>query len=271
MLRALSGEDSVNDAWRDQGRKMLVGAVDQAIKKYPDSLPLQNEYADTQFLMITRWGQDDAEATKKRMESATKTLSGFAAKNPSVLATLRRLQVHKERIESAKPVETMVGKPAPAWDIDGMVNSEDDVTLESMKGKVVVLDFWAMWCGPCIATFPHLKQWREEYGEKGFEIVGVTQYYNYQWDEEKKRASRAQEDVSTWEERDTLKSFLDHHKLKHPVIVNPKESEMSSDYGVRGIPHVVLIDQEGVVQLVKTGAGKATAEEIEAKIKELLK
>ena len=271
MLRALSGEDSVNDAWRDQGRKMLVGAVDQAIKKYPDSLPLQNEYADTQFLMITRWGQDDAEATKKRMESATKTLSGFAAKNPSVLATLRRLQVHKERFESAKPVETMVGKPAPAWDIDGMVNSEDDVTLESMKGKVVVLDFWAMWCGPCIATFPHLKQWREEYGEKGFEIVGVTQYYNYQWDEEKKRASRAQEDVSTWEERDTLKSFLDHHKLKHPVIVNPKESEMSSDYGVRGIPHVVLIDQEGVVQLVKTGAGKATAEEIEAKIKELLK
>lgn len=55
------------------------------------------------------------------------------------------------------------------------------------------------------------------------------------------------------------------------MIVNPKESEMSSDYGVRGIPHVVLIDQEGVVQLVKTGAGKATAEEIEAKIKELLK
>ena len=58
--------------------------------------------------------------------------------------------------------------------------------------------------------------------------------------------------------------------MEHPVIVCPKDSEMSSKYGARGIPHVVLIDQEGTVQLVKTGSGEETAKAIHAKIKELL-
>ena len=89
-------------------------------------------------------------------------------------------------MESMKPVSSLVGKPAPEWDIDAWVNA-DSTTQESLKGKVVLIDFWAMWCGPCIATFPHLREWREEFGEQGFEIVGVTQYYNFEWDPENKR------------------------------------------------------------------------------------
>ena len=76
--------------------------------------------------------------------------------------------------------------------------------------------------------------------------------------------------MSPEQERQTLASFLEHHQLEHPVIVTPDGSKMNDDYGVQGIPHVVLIDQDGVVQLVKTGAGEATAKAIEAKIKELL-
>ena len=72
------------------------------------------------------------------------------------------------------------------------------------------------------------------------------------------------------EERESIDKFLRHHKLQHPVMVTPKGSEMPSQYGVQGIPHVVLLDQHGVVQLVKTGAGEETAKEIEAKIRELL-
>jgi thiol-disulfide isomerase/thioredoxin len=158
---------------------------------------------------------------------------------------------------------------APEWDIDGWANTVG-VTRKSFEGQVVLLDFWAMWCGPCIATFPHLREWREEFGDQGFEIVGVTQYYNFEWDDEQKRASRASDEITPQQERETLARFLEHHQLEHPVMVAPKNSEMSSNYGVKGIPHAVLIDRDGTVQLVKTGAGPATAKEIHDKIKELL-
>ncbi len=269
MLRSLTSPDRGNDPWRDLYKKELDDVVTTAIDRYPDSLPLQNDYADTQFLMITRWAQDDPDATKQRIEAVTKKLALVAIRNLSVKATLRRIEVHKERMEAVKPVASLVGKPAPEWDIDAWVNA-DETTPESLQGKVVLIDFWAIWCGPCIATFPHLREWREEFGDKGFEIVGVTQYYNFQWDEENKRASRAQEDVSSEQERQTLASFLKHHQLEHPVLVNPEHSEMGSEFGVRGIPHVVLVDREGIVQLVKTGAGEAAAAEIHAKIKELV-
>jgi thiol-disulfide isomerase/thioredoxin len=269
MLRSLTSPDRGNDAWRDQYIKELDDVVATAIDRYPDSLPLQNDYADTQFLMITQWAQDDPEATKQRIEAVTKKLALVAIRNVSVKATLRRIEVHKERMEAVKPVASLVGKPAPEWDIDAWVNAEEK-TQESLQGKVVLIDFWAMWCGPCIATFPHLREWRQEFGDKGFEIVGVTQYYNFEWDEENKRASRSQEDVTSEQERETLASFLKHHQLEHPVFVNPEHSQMGSEFGVSGIPHVVLVDREGVVQLVKTGAGEATAQEIHAKIKELV-
>ncbi len=269
MLRSLTSPDRGNDSWRDPYISQLDDVVATAIDRYPKSLPLQNDYADTQFLMITQWAQDDPEATKERIEEVTKKLALIAVRNVSVRATLRRIEVHRERMEAVKPVASLVGKPSPQWDIDAWVNA-DESTQESLQGKVVLIDFWAMWCGPCIATFPHLREWREEFGEQGFEIVGVTQYYNFEWDEENKRASRSDEDVTSEEERETLASFLKHHQLEHPVLVTPEHSEMGSEFGVRGIPHVVLVDREGVVQLVKTGAGEATAKEIHAKIKELV-
>jgi thiol-disulfide isomerase/thioredoxin len=51
------------------------------------------------------------------------------------------------------------------------------VTLENLRGKVVLLDFWATWCGPCISTFPRLRSWHKKYGENGFTIIGVTEFY----------------------------------------------------------------------------------------------
>ncbi len=269
MLRSLTSEDRRNDSWRDDYIARLDEVVATAIDRYPTSPVLQTDFAEAQFMMITQWGQDDPEATQKRIDNVFSKLDAIATTNRSVAATLRRIEIYRERIASAKPVASLVGKPAPAWEVDAWVNAVG-TSQESLKGKVVLVDFWAMWCGPCIATFPHLRQWREEFADQGFEIVGVTQYYNFVWDDENKRASRSEGDVAAEDERATLASFLEHHQLQHPVMVTPKQSKMGSEYGVRGIPHVVLIDRAGVVQLVKTGAGEATANEIHAKLKELV-
>ena len=270
MLRALTDEGEDNELWLEDSIEKIQTVSQRAIDLFPNSVQLQTSYAETQLLRITRWNQDDVKATNELIDETMTKLEQFASKNPAVRATLKRIELRKMELSSVKPKESLVGKPAPEWDIDEWVNTID-MDRDDLEGKVVLLDFWAMWCGPCIATFPHLREWREEFGDEKFEIVGVTAYYNYQWDDEKERASRSKEEVSPVEERQTIASFLDHHKLEHPVIVTPEGSKMSSQYGVRGIPHVVLIDQEGVVQLVKTGAGEATAREIHAKIKDLLK
>jgi thiol-disulfide isomerase/thioredoxin len=269
LLKRLTSPNRNNDQWRDIYIEKLETACTTAFERFPKSMRLQNDYAETQYLMITQWGQDDPEANEKRIESAFAKLSLPAISNRSVNAILRRIEVHRESMQAAKPVATLVGQVAPEWDIDGWANTVG-VTRKSFEGQVVLLDFWAMWCGPCIATFPHLREWREEFGDQGFEIVGVTQYYNFEWDDEQKRASRASEEITPQQERETLASFLEHHQLEHPVMLAPKNSEMSSNYGVKGIPHVVLIDRDGTVQLVKTGAGPATAKEIHDKIKDLL-
>lgn len=181
----------------------------------------------------------------------------------------RELKSYRTRIASALKLAKMVGTTAPQMDIESWVN-QGSTTADSLKGKVVMLDFWSVWCGPCIATFPHLREWREEFGDQGFEIVGVTRYYNYTWDDAEKRAKRSKEEVSSEAEREMLEQFLAHHKLAHPTIVTPKGSSMQSEFGVTGIPHVVLIDRSGKIQLVKVGAGPASAAEIHKKLTELV-
>ena len=68
-----------------------------------------------------------------------------------------------------------------------------------------------------------------------------------------------------------LKKFMEQHELKNPSFVTPRDSTMQDDFGVTGIPHVVLIDREGIIRLIKVGAGPTVAKDIHAKIKELIK
>ena len=269
MLRSLTTDDPLNDLWREECVEHLDACTKAAIEKYPTSAAIQNAYAETQLKMITQWQQDDPEATEERIAMASKQLNPLALRNRSLQAILRRIEAYQQRMEAAKPAESLVGKPVPKWEIDAWVN-RPETSQDAFAGKVVLMDFWAMWCGPCIATFPHLREWRQEFGEQGFEIIGVTQYYNFVWDDLAQRASQADEPVEAADERETLAKFLEHHQLSHPVFVTPKGSEMSSEFGVRGIPHVVLVDRDGMIQLIKTGSGEQTAKEIHDKIKELI-
>jgi thiol-disulfide isomerase/thioredoxin len=154
----------------------------------------------------------------------------------------------------------LIGKKAAPLDVEAWVNGSP-LTAEDLKGKVVLLDFWAVWCGPCIATFPHLREWNEKYADKGLVTIGLTGYYNYDWDVKAGRAMHSSDKVSPEQEQAMLVKFAAHHRLTHRFGVQ-KGGALSRFYGVTGIPQVVVIDRDGVIRLIKVGSGEANAKAI---------
>jgi thiol-disulfide isomerase/thioredoxin len=170
------------------------------------------------------------------------------------------------------PYASLIGKPAPEIAGDFGLNGKA-VKLSDLKGKVVLVDFWAIWCGPCIATFPHLREWNREYKDRGLAILGVTSYYQkFGFDKDTGKLTRPKEGLTKGQEQSMLKDFLTHHKLENRVITldEDQKKKVNGDYKVRGIPMLVLIDRMGNVCLVKVGSSKANAEATEAMIKRLL-
>lgn len=123
------------------------------------------------------------------------------------------------------------------------------VSLADYRGKVVLLDFWATWCGPCIAELPNVKEVYEKYRDKGFEIIGIS--------------------LDTDEA--ALRKFIKENQLPWRQVFDGKrwETPLVQQYGVRGIPAQFLIDQEGRVISVKARGerlGELVAAQIERKI-----
>lgn len=220
--------------------------------------------------MHARTDPDRAEASLLEAQSLIKSIT---TEDRSIRSSIDAFEKTIERIQAtianSRALLAMVGKPAPAWDAAQWVHG-DEVTQESLQGKVVLLDFWAVWCGPCIATFPHLKHLQSEYGQRGFHVIGVTKQYGYQWDEANQKAVRSEEPVPLDTELAMLNTFMDHHQLAHRSMVTPKESTMFNDYLVSGIPHAVVIDKKGMVRLIKIGSGEKNSQEIEAMVRHLL-
>ena len=149
-------------------------------------------------------------------------------------------------------------KPAAAWAEHEWIGSEP-LSVEGLKGKVVLIDFFATWCKPCIMAFEHIRDWHEKYADKGLVVVGLTTYQG-RYDGSV---------VKPAEEIKKLKDdFIPKHKLSWAVGVEKSGRQTMMDYDVQGIPHVVLLDREGKVQYVKVGA--TDYDKTERKIQQLL-
>ena len=243
--------------------------IDQAITQDPSNLELLKEYSRANMMILMRTFSNKPKEAKKRAEKLTEMISTAAQDNAYFKGQLRQLKILEPRIASMLELTKLVGKQAPPLDIDAWIN-QGNVTEESLQGKVLMIDFWSVWCGPCIMTFPHLREWHDEFRDQGFEIIGVTQYYNYRWDEASDRPERVTETVDPADERAMLEKFMRKHQLPNPAIVTPRESKMQESFGVTGIPHVVLVDRKGIVRKVKVGAGDAVTKDIYRTIKELV-
>ncbi len=193
----------------------------------------------------------ESEEAKKACDRAE---SSFARLESSIAAGLKLIQ--------------LIGSDAAPLDVEGWVNGTP-LTDADLKGKVVLLDFWAIWCGPCVSTFPHLIEWHEKYADKGLVMIGLTRYYKYAWDEETGQVKRSSDPVPPEQEQEAMAKYCESKGLLHRIAFQ-KDRTLSDYYAVTGIPHVVVIDREGKVQLIRVGSGEKNAQDIEAKIEELI-
>ena len=164
-------------------------------------------------------------------------------------------------LQSALKQLAFMGKPAPAIAAEKWLNSPA-LSLADLKGKVVIIDFWAPWCPPCRKVIPTLIKDYNELKGQGLVVIGFTKLYgNYRDDTQNKGKVEADE------ERALIQGFVERWKLGYPVAISD-EGEDFNDYGVSGIPTMVFIDRAGNVYDIKVGSGDEG--EITNKIKRLL-
>lgn len=138
------------------------------------------------------------------------------------------------------------GKEAPGFTLQ--TPSGESVSLASARGKVVLLDFWAVWCLPCRAAMPHVQKLHEKFKDKGLVVLGVN----------------------TWEEAENdPAAYMKEHGYSYGLLL--KGDETAKAYNVSGIPTFYVIDREGRITYAASGAGeqaeKALDEAIEAALK----
>jgi peroxiredoxin len=138
----------------------------------------------------------------------------------------------------------LVGQPAPGFHLEKLDGSRFD--LADRKGQVVVLDFWATWCGPCMQSMPLVEEVIGGFADRKVELLAVNME----------------------EQPDQVKSVLERHKFKVPVAID-RDGAVAAKYSVTAIPQTVVIDREGKVVRLFVGGGKATAEALRKALEEL--
>ena len=213
-----------------------AGNAEEAVKAYQKlvgNYPKATYFAPALLemgLAYDRLGQHDkADAAYHQLIEHPKYGSRASARTAKRLLTLE-----KENRTGEVPAspsfggrsDVLVGKKALDFnvkDLDG-----NDLSLEKYHGNVILLDFWAVWCGPCIAEMPNVKQVYEKYKDNNFQIIGI----------------------SLDDSRDKLVGYLEKEGITWPQFFdgNGWKNQVAGMYGINAIPQMYLIDGDGVIR-----------------------
>jgi peroxiredoxin len=138
------------------------------------------------------------------------------------------------------------GAPAPAFELNS--NSGKTVSLADLKGQIVLVNFWASWCGPCRQEMPILEQLNRQYRNKGVALIGVN----------------VEPDSAA------ATSWLKATPVSFPILFDV-DSKVSKLYEVQGMPNTVILDRKGVVRYIHRGYSPGAENEYLDQIRALIR
>ena len=256
-----------------------IGALESGLQEMPNNPRFFSSYPTLLILYIKAERQLDAESLietyktvidskniyhytylgdmlidMNRHDEELQLFEDLEVKMPKNRVLLERLEkIHKQRGNEELAYEyrkkyvpglAFLGEMVPdfeATDLDG-----EPISFETYRGKVLLVDFWAVWCGPCIAEMPNVKRVYETYKDKGFDIIGIS--------------------LDNDEQR--LRDYLKENEIPWRQVFSGKgwNSPVSRKYGISAIPTMWLIDKDG-----KLISHQARGEKLESMIAEALK
>lgn len=197
----------------------------------------QSKLVEDLFAFIETYGLDQqtvqiAQSLGQALEDSTRPeLGAVVYENlAKELKKLNRPEIEPQ-IARMEAIVRRLKLPGSFMEIKGTTADGEEFDWASYRGKVVLVDFWASWCGPCRAEIPNMKEQLEKYGDKGFAIVGI----------------------SLDNTKEQYQAVVDSEELTWVNLMSQNENErgwnnpIAVHYGVSGIPTAILVDKEGEV------------------------